>query len=50
LYVAGADVGGISVEGYAGGLAAALTTGLRAGVHAALHADYALGSSQAVSA
>lgn len=50
LYVAGADVGGISVEGYAGGLAAALTTGLRAGVHAALHADYALGSSEAVSA
>lgn len=50
LYVAGADVGGISVEGYAGGLAAALTTGLRAGVHAALHADYALASSQAVSA
>jgi hypothetical protein len=42
LYVAGADVGGISVGGYAGGLAAALTTGLRAGVHAALHADYAL--------
>ncbi len=42
LYVAGADVGGISVDGYAGGLATALTTGLRAGVHAALHADYAL--------
>ena len=50
LYVAGADVGGISVEGYAGGLAAALATGLRAGVHAALYADYALGSSQAASA
>jgi succinate dehydrogenase/fumarate reductase flavoprotein subunit len=48
LYIAGADVGGISVEGYAGGLAAALTTGLRAGVHAALHADYALsGTSRA---
>lgn len=50
LYVAGADVGGVSVEGYAGGLAAALTTGLRAGVHAALHADYALDRSKAVPA
>ena len=50
LYMAGADVGGISVEGYAGGLAAALATGLRAGVHAALYVDYALGSSQAASA
>jgi succinate dehydrogenase/fumarate reductase flavoprotein subunit len=50
LYVAGADVGGISVEGYAGGLAAALTTGLRAGVHAALYADYALDRSKAVQA
>ena len=35
LYVAGVDVGGISYEGYAGGLAAALVTGLRAGIHAA---------------
>jgi succinate dehydrogenase/fumarate reductase flavoprotein subunit len=50
LYVAGADVGGISVDGYAGGLAAALTTGLRAGVHAALHADYARERSKALPA
>lgn len=35
LYAAGADVGGISVEGYVGGLAPALVTGLRAGVFAA---------------
>ena len=35
LYVAGVDVGGVSYEGYAGGLAASLVTGLRAGIHAA---------------
>ncbi len=35
LYIAGVDVGGISYEGYAGGLAASLVTGLRAGIHAA---------------
>lgn len=35
LFAAGADVGGVSIEGYAGGLAPALATGLRAGVFAA---------------
>jgi succinate dehydrogenase/fumarate reductase flavoprotein subunit len=35
LLAAGADVGNISNEGYAGGLAAALITGLRAGISAA---------------
>ena len=35
LLAAGADVGNISNEGYAGGLAAALVTGLRAGISAA---------------
>jgi succinate dehydrogenase/fumarate reductase flavoprotein subunit len=39
LYAAGVDVGGISNEGYAGGLSAALVTGLRAGVHAAIAAE-----------
>ena len=34
LFVAGADVGGISVEGYIGGLATGLVTGLRAGINA----------------
>jgi succinate dehydrogenase/fumarate reductase flavoprotein subunit len=35
IFVAGADAGGFSNVGYAGGLAAALSTGLRAGIHAA---------------
>lgn len=35
LFAAGADVGGVSLEGYAGGLAPALVTGLRAGIFAA---------------
>jgi succinate dehydrogenase/fumarate reductase flavoprotein subunit len=35
LFAAGADVGGVSIESYAGGLAPALITGLRAGVFAA---------------
>jgi succinate dehydrogenase/fumarate reductase flavoprotein subunit len=35
LFVAGADVGAVSIEGYVGGLAAALVTGLRAGINAA---------------
>jgi succinate dehydrogenase/fumarate reductase flavoprotein subunit len=35
LFVAGVDVGAVSVEGYIGGLAAGLVTGLRAGVNAA---------------
>jgi succinate dehydrogenase/fumarate reductase flavoprotein subunit len=35
LFAAGCDVGGISVEGYVGGLASALVTGLRAGLFAA---------------
>jgi succinate dehydrogenase/fumarate reductase flavoprotein subunit len=34
LFVAGADVGAVSIEGYVGGLAAALVTGLRAGINA----------------
>jgi succinate dehydrogenase/fumarate reductase flavoprotein subunit len=39
LYAAGADVGGISVEGYIGGLAAGLVTGVRAGLGAARALD-----------
>jgi succinate dehydrogenase/fumarate reductase flavoprotein subunit len=39
LYVAGADVGGISVEGYIGGLSVGLISGLRAGINAARHVD-----------
>jgi succinate dehydrogenase/fumarate reductase flavoprotein subunit len=35
LFIAGADVGAVSIEGYIGGLAAALVTGLRAGINAA---------------
>ena len=35
LFVAGADVGAVSIEGYIGGLATGLVTGLRAGVNAA---------------
>jgi succinate dehydrogenase/fumarate reductase flavoprotein subunit len=35
LFVAGVDVGAISIEGYIGGLAAGLVTGLRAGLGAA---------------
>jgi hypothetical protein len=35
LFVAGADVGAISIEGYVGGLATSLMTGLRAGINAA---------------
>jgi succinate dehydrogenase/fumarate reductase flavoprotein subunit len=35
LFVAGVDVGAISVDGYVGGLAAGLVTGMRAGVNAA---------------
>jgi succinate dehydrogenase/fumarate reductase flavoprotein subunit len=36
LFVAGADVGAVSIEGYIGGLAAGLVTGLRAGINAAV--------------
>jgi succinate dehydrogenase/fumarate reductase flavoprotein subunit len=36
LFVAGADVGAVSVEGYIGGLATGLVTGLRAGINAAV--------------
>jgi len=39
LYVAGADVGAVSIEGYVGGLAPSLMTGLRAGINAARNAD-----------
>jgi succinate dehydrogenase/fumarate reductase flavoprotein subunit len=39
LFAAGADVGGISNEGYVGGLGAALVTGLRAGIFAAREAE-----------
>jgi len=39
LYVAGADVGAVSIEGYVGGLAPGLMTGLRAGINAARHGD-----------
>jgi succinate dehydrogenase/fumarate reductase flavoprotein subunit len=35
LYVAGADIGGISIEGYIGGLSVGLISGLRAGINAA---------------
>jgi fumarate reductase flavoprotein subunit len=36
LFVAGADVGAVSIEGYIGGLATGLVTGLRAGINAAI--------------
>jgi succinate dehydrogenase/fumarate reductase flavoprotein subunit len=38
LYVAGVDVGAVSIEGYVGGLAPSLMTGLRAGINAARNA------------
>ena len=41
LYVAGADVGAVSIEGYVGGLAPSLMTGLRAGINAARNAHQA---------
>lgn len=40
LFVAGVDVGAVSIEGYVGGLAAGLMTGLRAGINAARHAEH----------
>jgi succinate dehydrogenase/fumarate reductase flavoprotein subunit len=48
LYVAGVDVGAVSIEGYVGGLAAGLMTGLRAGVNAARFADQAALSGQRI--
>jgi hypothetical protein len=48
LYVAGVDVGAVSIEGYVGGLAAGLMTGLRAGVNAARYADQAAQSGQRI--
>ena len=39
LYIAGADVGAVSIEGYIGGLAPGLMTGLRAGINAARNAS-----------
>jgi len=39
LYIAGADVGAVSIEGYIGGLAPSLMTGLRAGINAARNAN-----------